>query len=355
MPEPDTRPVTLFYSYAHEDEVLRKELEKHLKLLERKGLIRPWHDRQIRPGQEWAQAIDESLESAELVLLLVSADFMNSDYIFGVELKRALERHAQQSCVAVPIVVRAVDLEGAPFMHLQGLPTDLKPVASWASQDEAWTNVAKGLRVTVEWIRGRRPPAAVSAPAPRRRRGPAQAGAVQADGLLDEVVAGVVQQIDTAERSRSGHAVDQALRPQLAEETRALIDVRDAKRVLWVDDRPDNNRGEMAVLAKLQIEVVAVRSTAEAMARIDADAAAGERFDLVLTDWSRADDAEPAALTLLQALRAERHTMPVVVYHGEFRPERRAAVAARCTAAGALGEAVVPTELMRLVHEAMAG
>ena len=84
--------MTLFYSYAHEDEPLRDELEGHLKILERRGLIAPWHDRQITAGNDWNAAIHHGLTAAELVLLLISKDFISSDYIFSTELKVAMER-----------------------------------------------------------------------------------------------------------------------------------------------------------------------------------------------------------------------------------------------------------------------
>ena len=88
----DTEPVDLFYSYAHEDEKLRDELDGHLALLRRKGVIRPWHDRGIVPGQKWDEAIDRELSTADLILLLVSMDFLNSDYIWGKELATAIAR-----------------------------------------------------------------------------------------------------------------------------------------------------------------------------------------------------------------------------------------------------------------------
>lgn len=361
MADTDPTAVTLFYSYAHEDEALRDELAGHLKILERRGLIRSWHDRRIAPGQDWAAEIDARLERAELVLLLVSMDFIQSDYIFGVELRRAMQRHADRACDVVPILVRAVNLEpedaeDLPFLKLQGLPADLKPVTSWANRDEAWTHVAKGLRATVRQIRERRPPPMATPELRVAVRPPLPAAPPrQTDGALDAVVAGVLQQVDVAEQARGGHAVAGVQRPALTQAARALIDVPDARRVLWVDDRPEHNRAEMAVLAKLQIETVAVQSTAQALQRLAADAQAGEPFDLVLTDWSRPADEAPAALTLLAAMRAAGHAMPVAVYHGEFDPQRRAGRAARCRAAGALGEAVLPAELMRLVQQALAG
>jgi len=90
----EQEPVDLFYSYAHEDEPLRDELERHLKIMERRGVIRSWHDRSIVPGQQWNQEIDAQLAAADLILLLVSADFINSDYIWGHELETAMKRNA---------------------------------------------------------------------------------------------------------------------------------------------------------------------------------------------------------------------------------------------------------------------
>ena len=148
-------PVDLFYSYAHEDEPLRDELDGHLALLRRKGVIRPWHDRGIVPGQQWDEAIDAQLTRADLILLLVSKDFLNSDYIWGKELAVAIARAERGDASVVPVLLRAVDIEDAPFAKLQGLPTDLRPVTSWPNRDEAWTDVAKGIRRTVEGIQKR--------------------------------------------------------------------------------------------------------------------------------------------------------------------------------------------------------
>jgi len=127
--------VTVFYSYAHKDEPLLGDLQDHLKILERRGLLAPWHDRRIGAGDDWNRRIDDYLRRAELVLLLVSKSFLGSDYIFGKELKVAMQRQQAGQATVVPIVVRAVDVEpedadALPFLKLQGLPTDLRPVTS---------------------------------------------------------------------------------------------------------------------------------------------------------------------------------------------------------------------------------
>ena len=146
--------VKVFISYSHNDDSHRDELVKHLRLLERQGLVDSWHDRRLEPGQEWSGEIDRALEEAHLILLLVSADFLASDFCYELEMKRALERHeAPGPCAVVPVIVRAVDWRAAPFAKLQAVPRDGKAVASWPDRDEAWTNVASGIRQVAERIR----------------------------------------------------------------------------------------------------------------------------------------------------------------------------------------------------------
>jgi tetratricopeptide (TPR) repeat protein len=143
-------PVEVFCSYAHEDETWLRKLETHLSLLKRQGLISLWHDRLIVPGTDWARALDTHLETASVVLLLVSADFFASDYCYGIEMKRALEREATGEARVVPILTRPVDWAGAPFAYLQALPTDAKPIASWRDTDQALADVAAGIRRMIE-------------------------------------------------------------------------------------------------------------------------------------------------------------------------------------------------------------
>src|SRR2546428_12307379 len=143
-------PLTLFYSYAHEDELLRNQLEKHLSLLRRQGLISEWYDRQILAGDEWAHDIDEHLETASIILLLISADFLASNYCYDIEMQRALERHQANQAYVIPVLVRPVDWQNAPFAHLQALPTNAKAIATWKNRDAAFADVAAGLRRAIE-------------------------------------------------------------------------------------------------------------------------------------------------------------------------------------------------------------
>ena len=146
-------PVRVFYSYAHEDEALRDKLETHLSLLQRQGIIQAWHDREITAGRAWKDAIDQNLEAAELILLLISPDFLHSDYCYDIEMQRALARHEAGEAWVLPIHLRPVDWQGAPFARLQALPTDARPVTEWADPDQAFRNIAQGIRQVAQAIR----------------------------------------------------------------------------------------------------------------------------------------------------------------------------------------------------------
>jgi hypothetical protein len=151
LPDPSAvlarRKRRLFYVYAHADEALRDRLDVHLKLLERQGLIDPRHDRCIPAGAEWAREIDRRLAEADIILLLVSADFVASSYCWEIELKRALERHETGEATVVPVILRPCDWRpSAPFAKLQALPKDALPVTRWADPEDAWVDIAQGIR-----------------------------------------------------------------------------------------------------------------------------------------------------------------------------------------------------------------
>lgn len=150
-----TEPLRLFLSYSHRDEALKDELEVHLKVLERMGLIsRPWSDRQIEAGSEWEGEIDKALLEADLILLLISADFIASKYCYTAEMEAALRRHKEGKAKVIPVILRHVEgWTSLPFARLQGLPRDGKPVISWPSRDEVWASVVGGIRRVCESLR----------------------------------------------------------------------------------------------------------------------------------------------------------------------------------------------------------
>ena len=146
----------IFFSYSHKDEALRDQLATALSGLKRQKVIRAWHDRQISGGKEWAGEIDTHLNTAQIILLLISPDFIASDYCFDLEMGRALERHEAGEARVIPIILRPTDMMGMPFRKLQALPKDAKPVTSWANADEACLDVAQGIRRVAQELTGRK-------------------------------------------------------------------------------------------------------------------------------------------------------------------------------------------------------
>ncbi len=142
---PANRPKKLFFSYSKHDREYLEQLLSHLAVLRRKGKIAPWSDHLIRPGEEWDNVIREELNEADIILLLVSADFLATDYIWDVEIKTAMDRHAQKTAQVVPVVLRSCSWEDTPFGKLNGLPSKAKPVSSYADRDAAWLEVVKGI------------------------------------------------------------------------------------------------------------------------------------------------------------------------------------------------------------------
>src|SRR6266446_816660 len=150
MTSESTKAVEVFYSYAHEDEDLCNQLMEHLSTLRRQGFISEWYDRHILAGTDWAQEIDEHLDSASLILLLISASFIASDYCYGIEMQRALERHHAKQARVIPIILRPVDWSNTRFAALQFLPRNGKAITTWQNRDEALLDVANGIRKVIE-------------------------------------------------------------------------------------------------------------------------------------------------------------------------------------------------------------
>lgn len=144
----------VFFSYSHADEALRDQLEKQLAMLKRQGAIDTWHDRRIGAGQEIDQAINERINTDEIILLLVSPDFIASDYCYDIEMTRAMERHHANEAIVIPVILRPCDWHHAPFGKLLGTPRDGKPVTLWPDRDEAFLEVAKAVRGAAVRLQG---------------------------------------------------------------------------------------------------------------------------------------------------------------------------------------------------------
>lgn len=141
---------TVFFSYSHKDEQLRDDLEVQLTMMKHEGLIEAWHDRRVVAGSDLNNAISTKLEEADVILLLVSPDFLASEYCWGVEMTRAMERHEAGEAAVIPVILRACDWHRAPFGKLLATPTDGKPITAWADRDAAFLDVAHKIRAAIE-------------------------------------------------------------------------------------------------------------------------------------------------------------------------------------------------------------
>lgn len=139
----------VFYACAREDEALRRRLDVHLAVLTREGLVEAWHEGRIAPGEEPDAEIRRRLDSADLVLLLISADFLASSHRLELMTTRALERHAAGKSRVVPVILRPCDWKSTPLARLQAAPKDAIPVTRWADPEDGWVDVAQRIRKLV--------------------------------------------------------------------------------------------------------------------------------------------------------------------------------------------------------------
>jgi hypothetical protein len=143
-------PLRVFCSYAREDEEEHlNNLHESLYSLESGGLIEWWHDRAITAGRKYEEDIEEHLRTADVILFLVSREFMASPFINEKEIGRAVERHKGHEARLIPIIVRPALWKRSPLGKLQALPKDGRPITTWPNQDEAWLDVANGIEKAV--------------------------------------------------------------------------------------------------------------------------------------------------------------------------------------------------------------
>lgn len=150
----DTSPsgAHIFVSYAHEDEELKQELDKHLKILRRSSKVEVWNDRELIAGQDWDEAIMSELGKANIILLLVSIDFNASDFIWEKELASAMQRHEEGTAAVVPIILRNCPWADMPYAKLQALPRNGRPVTDYTNRDDAFTEIAAGIEKLVDRV-----------------------------------------------------------------------------------------------------------------------------------------------------------------------------------------------------------
>jgi hypothetical protein len=142
----------IFLSYSHEDEAMKEQLDKNLIMLKKSEKIEVWQDRKIMAGDLWDESIANALATADIILLLISVDFNNSQYIWDKELKVALERHKSNEARVIPVILRTCEWSDMPYAKLQALPTNAKPISSFDDEDVAYTEAAKGIRSVVDYM-----------------------------------------------------------------------------------------------------------------------------------------------------------------------------------------------------------
>jgi serine/threonine protein kinase len=146
--------IKVFFSYSHKDKKLRSELEKYLNHLKRQQLIVGWYDGEIGAGKEWEQEINKHLSEAHIILLLVSQDFMTSDYCYDIEMQKALERHKAGEAQVIPVILRPSIWQDTPIGKLQALPTGARPIVMWPNKELAFMDVARGIQNAIDRLRG---------------------------------------------------------------------------------------------------------------------------------------------------------------------------------------------------------
>ena len=147
-------------------------LEVHLAALRREGRISTWHDRRLEAGAEWEPELRKHLDEAEVMVLLLSPDFLNSDFCWTVEMEAALARHHAGTAHVIPVVLRHCDWKNTSLAALQALPRDGTPISAWPDQDEAFLGVVQGLRRRLSDLASQvaeAPPATLPPPAERTR------------------------------------------------------------------------------------------------------------------------------------------------------------------------------------------
>ncbi|MCZ8101867.1 MAG: toll/interleukin-1 receptor domain-containing protein [Microcystis aeruginosa Ma_OC_H_19870700_S124] len=142
--------VKLFISYSHRDEALRQHLDKHLASLKRQKVIDSWHDRKLEAGMEWANKIDENLNQADIILLLISPDFIYSNYCSEIEMEQAIKQHDAGEAIIVPIILEPCDWKWLAVSKYQAFPKDAKPITTWNNENEAFLDVIQGIRLVAE-------------------------------------------------------------------------------------------------------------------------------------------------------------------------------------------------------------
>lgn len=150
--------LSLVFSYAHKDEEMLRELRNHLKSLEHRRLIKSWVDRDIDSGTDYRSEIAVEFNSADIVLLLISSDFIASEYCYGTEMKIALQREEKEATVVIPVILRPCAWQELPFGKLLAVPKDGTPIVNYTNRDDAYLEVVEAVEKVALKLAGKASP-----------------------------------------------------------------------------------------------------------------------------------------------------------------------------------------------------
>jgi hypothetical protein len=150
------KPLRIFYSYSKQDQELLDRLLSHMRVLERVGLIEEWSNTAIQPGDDRNLTTEKYLRNADIILLLISANFINTDFCYEVELSLALQEHQRGKALVIPIFLRPCSWQDTPIAQLQGLPRNNQSITShpyWSDQDEAFYEIVQELKLLIRKLK----------------------------------------------------------------------------------------------------------------------------------------------------------------------------------------------------------
>ena len=145
-------PIRLFVSYSRKDKDICDRVVNHLSPLESSGRVDIWRDTDILPGGQWNREIEQQINAADIILLLISSNFTSSDFCYKKEMPIALKRERNKEAIVIPILIKDVNWQGLPFAYLDMLPENMTPVVDSGREDTLLSEISKGIEARVRVI-----------------------------------------------------------------------------------------------------------------------------------------------------------------------------------------------------------
>ena len=148
-------PLDVFCCSAPEDQEMLALLVKYLSPLQRSDQITVWSAINLNSSVGWEKEFSQRLESADIILLLISPDFLASDYCYNILMKRAIERHEQGNVAVLPLLLRPTYWKNMPFAHFQMLPRNGLPLSKWPDPDDAFLEILQAIEQIASKLQSR--------------------------------------------------------------------------------------------------------------------------------------------------------------------------------------------------------